>query len=78
MHDRFARREQREELLVARICSVTANYSQRGPTSPDTALTEADFMSEKYRKPEVEEDDDAIARRLDAFFSAAAAKPASP
>jgi hypothetical protein len=69
IHDRFERREQREELLMATLASVTANYSMRGPEEP---LSVSDFMSDRFRPKPEDEDDDTIAARLDAFFMSAA------
>jgi hypothetical protein len=69
LHDRFDRREQREELLVGLLASVTANYSMRGPEEP---LSVTDFMSPRFRPKPVEEDEAVLAARFDAFFSNAA------
>lgn len=69
LHNRFERREQREELLVGLLASVTANYSMKGPEEP---LSVTDFMSPRFRPKPVEEDETALAARFDAFFSTAA------
>jgi hypothetical protein len=60
--DRFERRQQREELLVGLLASVTANYSFCAPKEP---LSATDFVFSK--RSELEDmSDEACATRINA------------
>jgi hypothetical protein len=61
--------------LIGLLCATTANYSQLAPREPLSAL---DFIPERNRpKLTEEEDEQAIAARIDAVLGAVAI-PAKP
>jgi hypothetical protein len=70
LSDRFERQQQREDLLVGLLAATTANYSYYAPKEPLSAL---DFIPERNRpKLSEEEEQQAIAARIDAALGAVA------
>lgn len=66
--NRFERRQQREELLIGLLGSVTANYGFRAPDEP---LSATDFVFSGKQAAE-DESDEAIAERINATLMAVA------
>ena len=69
---RFERRQQREELLIGLLGSVTANYGFRAPDEP---LSATDLIFSGKQRAE-DESDEAIAARINAQLMAVA-RPAA-
>lgn len=62
---RHSFRQQREQLLVGLLASVTANYSMNGPKEP---LCAADFVPGLKRPKTPELSDEEIAEQINAVF----------